>query len=469
MHYFYRQNSFPVKILILIILTALLVLALFPSDFYIFEREADHFTPDQFVKKLIDKVNKKNYPIRPLNMAEVFNRDSSLKAVSNLKPNPWLVREFTQQLIAIEKCSHLFPEYRGEERKVNEKLRKEYQVVCHNKAMSEDWLFSNPQIHPMGGTWLFRFKDQWPPGHNHTKKINTHLHFGELESFNGWSLDALQSIINGESIFFMGKKIFVQVSTLKNEIHLLEVPIQEFHKITEDWPLNFKSESSEACLVSFSTGCFVENRSLLEKYRLEMLAFCLASFILFLMLFSFQSYREKRRAEELLKISAMAVNHEIRHPVAVLKLILDRWRSNWDKMDESFQDDLIKVFREVGRLQQLTESADFFLRDQVKREIQWKVEEIPSIRDWGQAIANDYGVDFRIEGVDGTFKSDPFWVSVAVENLIKNAKKYAKPPIVLILSKESNQLFVKVVDSGPLSPETKSASGLGFGHGGSRG
>ena len=56
-------------------------------------------------------------------------------------------------------------------------------------------------------------------------------------------------------------------------------------------------------------------------------------------------------------------------------------------------------------------------------------------------------------------------MSVAVENLIKNAKKYAKPPIVLILSKESNQLFVKVVDSGPLSPETKSASGLGFGHG----
>ena len=71
-------------------------------------------------------------------------------------------------------------------------------------------------------------------------------------------------------------------------------------------------------------------------------------------------------------------------------------------------------------------------------------------------------VELVCEGEDGAITTDPEWLAVALRNLVENACKHGKPPVVVRARLEGDALVVRVEDAGELG-RSKKSDGLGLG------
>lgn len=278
------------------------------------------------------------------------------------------------------------------------------------------------------------------------------------------SAAVLDAFSNEDLFFFFRGQVYIYVSTIRGQSAFYILGKSDFERKAASWPFKFQDKFDSKCIALWSTGCWVTQQTFLEKNRSILLIFSIFILFLSLLLLLILTLKEKQRAEEMLRISSMAISHEIRHPVSVLALIIERLREDYDQLSEPFQRDFFQITAEIERLKSLVEASNVFLQRKPGEKIEWNLQHVPSIARWGEVIAESYNVEFQMIGADRSFRTDIYWLQVAIENLIKNALKYGSPPIVLKFESDRRDLRVSVIDQGSGNSKKENDTGLGFGH-----
>jgi signal transduction histidine kinase len=184
------------------------------------------------------------------------------------------------------------------------------------------------------------------------------------------------------------------------------------------------------------------------------------------------------RAHQALMLRTLT--HELRTPAASIGLYLETLRIDFDQFPNSSQDAFLRICDQNQRLHRIIEGSTVFLRafdGKVRSRFQERV--IPSMHDFLQAVILSVSEQIEIVNIghDRAFNTDSYWLQVCVKNLVENAMRYGRAPIVVRFEFHKNDLVLSVVDSGTiecaslkdliekLPDETKGRQGLGLGLG----
>lgn len=158
----------------------------------------------------------------------------------------------------------------------------------------------------------------------------------------------------------------------------------------------------------------------------------------------------------------MAVTHEFKSPIAVVKLNLETIRKH--RLDEEKMKKLVdNTLREADRLNTLTNNI--LLAAQLDSHKFKPVMEMLDLSALLQQVINN------LQGRIGTHSiqaqvlpqlwvyGDKFMLELVVNNLVENAVKYAPKgtPIAVHLAPKGNCLYLEVVDEGPGIPDAEKA------------
>ncbi|MFT4542483.1 MAG: signal transduction histidine kinase [Planctomycetota bacterium] len=177
------------------------------------------------------------------------------------------------------------------------------------------------------------------------------------------------------------------------------------------------------------------------------------------------SQAEARRTENFVA----AVTHELRTPIAAVKMYGEMLRDGWIKSPEKQQDYLERIVRETGRLDALVDRVlqKRHLREisvsPIKGDLNAEIEPlIPDLK----LTAGTYGDDVAFELADDLppILHVPDGVRSALVNLVENARKYAPvekdsngrligEPILVQTRMEGRKVVMEVKDRGPGIPE----------------
>jgi signal transduction histidine kinase len=170
--------------------------------------------------------------------------------------------------------------------------------------------------------------------------------------------------------------------------------------------------------------------------------------------FVYRSVRRQFNIDRQQQNFMMAVTHELKTPISVIKLNLETLQKY--SLDAERQKKLISVMlKETSRLNLLTNNILVASQLEGKR-YQFSKEEL-DLSD----LLKDCILDFRArfpekdfhsfieEGVD--LKGDSLLLQMMINNLLENAVKYSpkESPITAVLKKEANTILLQIIDEGP--------------------
>jgi signal transduction histidine kinase len=154
----------------------------------------------------------------------------------------------------------------------------------------------------------------------------------------------------------------------------------------------------------------------------------------------------------------MAVTHELKTPIAVIKLNLETIRKY--RLDEDKQQRVIQAtIQETDRLDTLTNNI--LVASQLEGGGYIRTKEVVDLSELADRSIRDYRHRFperewiaRIQP-DRTITGDPFLLHLLVSNLLENALKYSPKDgaVTLTLSNDGPHTILAVADKGPGIPD----------------
>lgn len=186
-----------------------------------------------------------------------------------------------------------------------------------------------------------------------------------------------------------------------------------------------------------------------------------STFLFLIVLGATYVYREVRHRIRLLHQQQnfmMAVTHELKTPIAVMKLNLETLRKH--RLDEEKQQRIIQTaLQETNRLDALADNI--LVASQLEGGGYHRTKETLDLAELSGRVIRDYRSRFpdreweaHIQP-DCTLNGDPFLLQLLVSNLLDNALKYSprESPITLILGTRGRHTLLAVKDRGPGIPE----------------
>jgi signal transduction histidine kinase len=177
-----------------------------------------------------------------------------------------------------------------------------------------------------------------------------------------------------------------------------------------------------------------------------------------LIIFMIREIRRRVHDQQQRLLILQTLTHELRTPIAAMQLSLEPFRSHFDDLCTETQGAFFKMTQGVHRLKRVIEASTQYLRSEgVMGEIQFHPQKCPSLNDFFQEMISEQGVEvaypLEFQGLepDQGFCMDPYWVQVAVQNLLDNANKHGVSPVSLGLEMDSKYLRILVQDQGVLS------------------
>jgi two-component system sensor histidine kinase CiaH len=175
-------------------------------------------------------------------------------------------------------------------------------------------------------------------------------------------------------------------------------------------------------------------------------------------LFVYREVRRQIRFQQQQQNFMMAVTHELKTPIAVIKLNLETLRKY--RLDEDKQQRVIQAtIQETNRLDTL--ANNILIASQLEGGGYTRTKEVMDFSDLAEQSIRDYRQRFperewiaRIQP-DCKITGDPFLLNLLVSNLLENALKYSpkEGAVTLSLTKEGTHIHVAVKDNGPGIPD----------------
>jgi signal transduction histidine kinase len=434
-----------------------------------------------------------------------FKRDLSI-ALAEKNPNAQLVnfevtRPDLEELTKVEKFLPHYDEYDFDEVealysfskncdstgkvKKSALLKKAWlwqEFLCGKAELPGIFFKSAPFIHPSGQSyaWMARQRGlKVPPGFQTWAE---NIYAGEeRDIFQNSDWPNLIHIDTQVPLIFLQKYVLVKVERERSNYVYKAYPVADALRFQADKPylfvFNSERDANQNCLETAQTGCWAyrtgyvpwKNRVILRS--LYVVTALLGASILAFWFFGWRKEQQYFRDKNFI---VRTLAHELRTPIAGLSLEMESLRKSFDRLDNDTQKGLLRVFSGVERLRTLVQKSEHYLSTGVssqKNEATEKINlnefvhhviEAAEFSDVAISVAND----LEIEG-------NAYWLKLALENLILNAKTHGKPPVIITAAKSARNIYLDISDKGEIKEDlntltkifTKSndSKGLGLG------
>ncbi len=339
-----------------------------------------------------------------------------------------------------------------------------FERTCSGAPASDDLLAAPPFMHPSGKSYAaLARKNDW-----------TKLHVLELAGADT-PLARLRSrewlaLLRGDRIVLTNDRIVIA------ERGPLGLGKLRFHdRAAWNGPFALVPRSSRPCARPASTLLCWEatpRRALPRSMTGGAAALAIASVVVL----GFAFVRERRRAALDRLHLLRTLTHELRTPAMALGIDIEPLRARYDDVPSDLQEPLLRLSGGIARLHRVIHHTARALEVfEGKGKLASPIA-IASAHEMLQDLAADWpdGVTLECDGEDGAIATDPEWLAVALRNLVENACKHGKSPVVVRARLERDALVIRVEDAGT-TPElslrrattawtrTKESGGLGLG------
>jgi two-component system sensor histidine kinase MtrB len=178
-----------------------------------------------------------------------------------------------------------------------------------------------------------------------------------------------------------------------------------------------------------------------------------------------------RRRERQARAQVLAtLTHELRTPATSLGLALETLRHDFDRLPDTSQDAFLRIAADVRRLKRVIAGSSSYLRLAGPRgRGRFEPRAVESLAAFVEATLEPFAD--KLEAVTlppaAAFRTDPYWLSVCIVNVVDNALRHGKPPVTVRCRLDGRRFEMRVQDAGTLAraPSRGASAGLGLGLG----
>ena len=349
---------------------------------------------------------------------------------------------------------------------------------CGQGKLSGSFFDTPPFFHPAGYSYAYLNKTNPEWIFTHLNK----LHVLELRQLGIKSLpppldllaplkwEQLASLSNG--VDFIRTEFYVLAA--KNDDSVYQVfDILDWNRFWKNTPFEPQTEKENA-------KCSIRQNDLCWSYDLKLAYFpnwnplvilLLLAILLTGLLFWMLAARisKRMRDERRLQFALEMLAHEIRTPLSNLAFVTENFRSHFDSFPSGSQSDLLRLFDQVERLKHVAETSSRYLsKDITAPLLEPKFTQVSSLTSFIEHTLDPYmsQIELKIEDNQQPLRTDPYWASICIKNLVENAVKHGVKPVRVHVIRTTDQWTIQVEDQGTKEFELKKSEhsqGLGLG------
>lgn len=309
-------------------------------------------------------------------------------------------------------------------------------ALCRKLELPPTWFSRHGLLHPAGGSYADRYLEQ-------TQSESQSL-ASDIRAFTSLSnpknpiysqVSTLSSagkaaLINGYRAWLEGDALW-----LSGESGWKQVPATRWRPLARHYNITLTGSS---CGLVYSNLCInhFDGHMVTQQQLLLLVGLLITLFIVRLSILKHRQQREKRFVLQLL-------THELRTPITSLGLTVELFRGQYDHLDSETQQTFWRLLADYQRLSQLTENSQAYLSANKQTAL---LSQTASVRDWLAHCCEKHQVHYSLNQ-DRELKLPYYWLSVCLDNLIKNAKQHGQGA-VFVHAHIGKTLRIEVQDQG---------------------
>ncbi|MEQ1876265.1 MAG: DUF3404 domain-containing protein, partial [Bdellovibrionia bacterium] len=313
------------------------------------------------------------------------------------------------------------------------------------------FFIGEPLYHPLGGTYAARSVSKMAGDPAWIKKVANAFHLSEFEllppeiltetqrRLGALSLANLERLRDAERIVRAGDEIWLRDT--KDEFTLKKYSVYK----SADWdsqhagaPYLFVDDpgGGQPCVQSEGRGCWIRNERVQSapiRFLIFALMLSVGGMALSMGLLIRAWLRARRRDDEDRRFVLQMLTHELRTPATSLNLNIETIREGFDRLAANQQDSFLRMCNDVQRLKNVIEASTAYLQIERRDGVTIQPADIPSLNSWIEQMLEEEGrpVVFTKLEPDRGLRTDPYWLSLCLRNLIRNAYDHGAPPVAL--------------------------------------
>lgn len=321
-------------------------------------------------------------------------------------------------------------------------------ALCFNTQLPSVWFFRSTLIHPGGGSYAARFVEKNPERYDELAK---YFHIKErflahedtlLGRLQRMPEDGKNALNNGATYILSNNELWFR----KDNEYLVYgesiwLPLMKKNRLLA-LPVN---NSDAFCLSRTGNVCWNQNQA--PSYWLQLFFVLAIINILWVAGWVLNRWTINRRSMQERMLVLQILTHELRTPIASLLMTVEGFRRKFDSLPESLYDEFRRLCEDSMRLRQLAEASKDYLQSNQQPLVR---QHIPSLSQWLRVICEKSDVEMQLDK-DGAVGVNIYWLTISLDNLISNAKKYGKSSVQVSAQIKHKVLIIKVQDQGKLT------------------
>lgn len=150
--------------------------------------------------------------------------------------------------------------------------------------------------------------------------------------------------------------------------------------------------------------------------------------------------RTKQRKER--QFVLQLLTHELRTPITSLGLTVEMFRNRYDEFPDETQNAVWRLISDYQRLSQLTENSKVYLSSDQSEPL---LKQNASLEEWLYHVCEKHNISYQCEAREVELNLPYYWLTICLDNLIKNAKQHGK---VLVKVELGDKLTIEIQDEG---------------------
>lgn len=293
-------------------------------------------------------------------------------------------------------------------------------------------------------SWLMRNLNLFKP--NELKNLN--LNFGlEFRLISLLNTEQTQLILKNTKMIKVDDLILLKTGYFQYYV----IQISKLNKILSASLFKISMNDKKCSFVVGNVCWSFKEISLLKQLtNKSYLSFIITIFLLLILSsFIYKTIQTQRSEQERKKHAFRILTHELRTPISSLLLQLDRLTSNAKKLDKDTQTSLLEIESEVYRLKQLANKSESILNSDDVNKFKFKEELISDLKLFLEDTIKQEETEINIDD-NLQIKTDIYWFSLCVQNIVDNAYKHGIPPVKIYNEIKKNKIILIIQDQGSI-------------------